>query len=239
MNVIVLALLAGQLTCAVHSLSINPENDCIKGSAICQRFSLVDAQEAGILIRPASGNKGLGAFATSFIPMGTLLGEYRGEELTKDEVYARFFGRREKDQADIDWIASRFNRSQGITGNYLLETTDGMYVDCEDEDLSTWCRYMNHDDEGTDGCNVKAFLRSAKYGNVHKWPRMYAINDIEIGEELCWGKQVVMLSSTFALRNFLDTNANPNELHQTSFFLFRLWSSFFHWGQSKRMKIGT
>lgn len=202
-----------QIVCIVNALSINPSVVKQSQGTIAKSFSHISAQQAGIQIRPAAGNKGLGAFATSFIPMGSLLGEYKGEKMTKNEVNARFYGRRERDQADIDWMESRSRRGQGVTGNYLLEATDGVYVDCEDEDVSTWCRFMNHDDEGTDGCNVKAFIQSVKGEDFLQWPRMYAISDIEIGEELCWGKKQFVKSwssSLYATCSFFS-HFTPNQ----------------------------
>jgi hypothetical protein len=149
-----------------------------------ENFSYESANEAGIKVRIASTAKGLGAFATSHIPLGTLLGEYRGETLTPDEVKARFWGKRKPDSHDEAWINSREKRGQDTTGNYLLELPHGGFVDAEDQDVSTWCRFMNHADENS--CNVMPFMQSEIGGKFHTWPRMYAIHDIEIGQELCW-----------------------------------------------------
>ena len=159
-------------------------------------FSHQSAHERGIVdIRVASKLKGLGAFANTLIPMGTLLGEYKGEMMTKEEVGFRFWGRGASgqgetfDQDNDEWIESRKDRNQSITGNYLMENpNDGMYIDCEDEDVSTWCRFINHADGSTDDCNVKAFMQSEIDGDFHTWPQMYAIHDVQIGEELCFGK---------------------------------------------------
>ena len=144
------------------------------------------AADAGINIKIASTEKGLGAFATSKIPMGTHVGNYDGELLTIDEVKARFWGKRQCDEDDQSWADSRKERGQAITGNYLLELPNKLFVDAEDADKSGWCRFMNHAEEGEEENNVKAFMQSKIGGEEHTFPRMYTIEDIEIGEELCW-----------------------------------------------------
>jgi len=179
-----------------ESLSSKPINDTINGirpglSPDC--LAHTSAKDTGIRIDIASVSKGLGAFASAFIPAGTFLGAYGGEIMTKEEVQVRFWNKgRGKDAADKKWADSRLRRGQGITGNYLLELPGGSFIDAEDGDVSDWCRFMNHisekDDQGAynHGCNVKPFLQSKIGGEVHKFPRMYAIRDIEEGEELCW-----------------------------------------------------
>ena len=186
-SILFLTLFTAHLLYVAQSFSINASSCDVK-VAQSKSFSHQSAKDSGIQIRTASGNKGLGAFATTHIPVGSLLGEYRGEKMTKEEVHARFWGKRKQDRNDIAWAQSRSRRGQGITGDYLLEASDDIYVDCEDEDVSTWCRFLNHDDEASDGCNVKAFMRTVEGGELHQWPQMYAIDNIEKGEELCWGK---------------------------------------------------
>ena len=151
-----------------------------------QCFAHTSAKEAGVSIEIASLVKGLGAFATKRIPIGTLLGKNGGETMTLPEVKARYWGKRVMDRNDKAWLESRRERGQAATGNYLIELPDQSFVDGEDADLSSWCRFMNHAKESTDDCNVKAFMQSTIGGEDHVYPHMFAIQDIEIGDELCW-----------------------------------------------------
>jgi SET domain-containing protein len=150
-------------------------------------FAHRSAVSAGIAVLLISKKKGFGAFATSRIPFGTMVGEYSGEVMTLSQVRARYWGKREHDESDKRWAKCRKERDQGLTGNYVLELENGSFVDAEDVDVSSWCRFMNHATEGTEECNVKAFTQAEKDEKlVRRYPCMYAIKDIEIGDELSW-----------------------------------------------------
>ena len=137
-------------------------------------------------IRESSPQKGLGAFATIPINCGTYLGEYAGECMTLGEVQARFWGKRTQDVADEAWAESRRCRNQDITGHYVFEILDGSFICAEDGEQSTWTRFMNHAPEGSPTNNVKAFMQTVAGGDTHRYPRFFAIRDIEPGEELQW-----------------------------------------------------
>lgn len=137
------------------------------------------AEGVNIEIKLASEEKGLGVFATSNISQGTLLGNYTGEVLTIKQVQARFWGKCECDESDLSWGKSRLERGQSVTGHYLFELPNGSFVDAEDAEVSSWCRFMNHAEESSEGCNVKAFIQSTIGGEVMKFPLMYAIEDIK------------------------------------------------------------
>ena len=53
------------------------------------------------------------------------------------------------------------------------------YIDCEDPDLSTWCRYVNHAPEGAPSCNCVA-----RCDAINCWVWLEASRDIDVGEEL-------------------------------------------------------
>jgi len=144
------------------------------------------AEDVDIEIRLASEVKGLGVFATSDIPCGTLLGNYTGEVMTISQVRTRFWGKGECDKDDISWGKSRIERGQGVTGHYLFELPNGSFVDAEDADVSSWCRFMNHAEQSSEDCNVKAFIQAEIGGEIMPFPLMYAIEDIQKGDELCW-----------------------------------------------------
>ena len=151
-----------------------------------------------IQIKLSSPQMGLGAFATNFIPMGTMLGTYNGEILNKDQVQSRYWSTNtdadadaksttsdgevvnQNDEEDAAWIQSRLDRGMGITGHYLFETPDGDYIDAEDADVSGWVRFMNHAVELTEECNVKGFWRGEKGGDQAEFPLMYATRDIHV-----------------------------------------------------------
>jgi len=134
----------------------------------------------GIDIRVASEEKGLGAFATAPISSGTLLGNYNGEVFMLSQVHARFWNKEEKNEQDLFWEDSRVRRGQGITGHFLFEIPGRMFVDAEDADVSCWVRFMNHAEEESEECNVKAFLKAMIVDEVVSFPLMYAIRDIGV-----------------------------------------------------------
>ena len=130
---------------------------------------------ADISIHQASDVKGLGAFATGRIACGTYLGDYSGESMTHNEVRARFWNKRDPDIADQKWAESRRARNQSITGDYIFELQDGSFVCAEDGDLSSWTRFMNHAFDDDRECNVKAFMQTETGGDIHRYPRFFAI----------------------------------------------------------------
>uniref|UniRef100_A0A6U0H0L2 SET domain-containing protein n=1 Tax=Helicotheca tamesis TaxID=374047 RepID=A0A6U0H0L2_9STRA len=163
-----------------------PKYESIRPPLSQQCLAHRSAVISDISVKIASDTKGLGAFAKFPIKFGTYLGDYSGETMTLSEVQARFWGKRKKDAADEMWSRSRLLRGQSTTGNYLLQLVDGSFVDAEDGDLSTWTRFMNHANEETKACNVRPFLKTEMEGDTHRYPRFFAMRDIEAGEELCW-----------------------------------------------------
>ncbi|KAL7562112.1 hypothetical protein ACA910_019857 [Epithemia clementina (nom. ined.)] len=160
--------------------SLNGVRPSLSSSTWAHRSAVKD----GICIKVASKEKGLGAFATSNLKRGDYIGENTGEVLTRRQVQARYWGKRAKNGQDLSWQASRSKRGQGLTGNFVLEMKDGSFVDSEDAELSSWCRFMNHATEGTKPCNVKPFDRLAADDDLLTFPQYYAIRDIQAGEEL-------------------------------------------------------
>lgn len=153
-------------------------------------FAHQNAVENGISIEETE-KKGLGAFAGSNMLAGAWVGEYQGEILTEKEVDARYWEKRKKVYADRQWIKSRTKRQQGITGDYLFEMGDKLYLDGEDADVSSWCRFMNHAPENCNSglCNVETrFSRQTKDGNKIVQPKLWflALRDIQAGEELLY-----------------------------------------------------
>jgi len=145
-------------------------------------YSMQQAREHGSVEVKCAGAKGLGAFATEPIPIHTDLGDYYGEIFTEAEVAARYTSTGLPAAAptaeDEAWAASRKERGQGITGDYLMRAGD-KYVCAEDTDVSGWTRFMNHDEPGN--CRLK-ILPKGIGGKPRCW--LVAARDIEEGEEI-------------------------------------------------------
>ncbi|KAL3920338.1 MAG: hypothetical protein SGARI_006967 [Bacillariaceae sp.] len=163
-------------------------------------FSLLDAHNNGIDIRKTK-TKGLGA-----IKAGDWIGEYKGEILTRAQVEARYWDKRKCQTADRRWKKSRKQRRQGLSGDYLFDMGDDLFLDAEDTDVGSWCRFMNHANERDDNgdqeisysriCNVETkcsrLSSCEKDGNNGQeetvMPRLWFIarRDIAVGEELLY-----------------------------------------------------
>jgi hypothetical protein len=157
-------------------------------------FALRTALADGVLIKPSKG-RGLGVFAALPIPSGAWFGEYRGELMTSVEVENRYWEYRDPSVEDKQWLESRKRRNQTITGEYIFDIGDDLYIDGEDIEKSSWCRYLNHasaeDDEkyGTNRCNAESRdIPQAWNGDTMTPPRMFfvALRDIAVGEEICF-----------------------------------------------------
>jgi SET domain-containing protein len=152
-------------------------------------FAYRSASEAGIRIGDTK-HKGLGAFALAPILNGTNVGAYGGEYLTRPQAEARLWSTRKCDEDDRRWIESRKLRNQGISGDYLFDIGNDLYIDGEDADISSWCRFMNHVAKSDKkACNVKTRCTRITIGDggiMVLQPRLWfeAIRDIEHGEEL-------------------------------------------------------
>lgn len=183
-------------------------NDC---------YSILDAQKYSINIQQTK-KKGLGAFLAddTFIHAGDWIGEYTGEILSRPQVEARYWETRKCQTADRRWKKSRQQRQQGISGDYLFDMGDDIFLDAEDCDISSWCRFMNHapedimgkDDNGNvivvsinEQCNVESI--SSRWTMLRKegggeeeggharemvMPRLWFVarRDIVSGEELLY-----------------------------------------------------
>ena len=143
-------------------------------------------------LRPMPG-KGLGVIALKPIAQGEFVGEYKGEVMSKEVKDRRYLPSLQDEQTEEDreWIQSRLDRDQTLTGCYLYgiddipPTNNGqiasrIYVDAEDEYHSLWTRFINH--------------ASLPFTNVHPKiihddgnPRVcfLANRNIKEGEEIC------------------------------------------------------
>jgi hypothetical protein len=72
------------------------------------------------------------------------MGEYTCELLTRKEVKARYWDLRKENNHDRKWRNSRKRRNQGISGDYIFDMGSDVFIDGEDYDSSSWCRFANH-----------------------------------------------------------------------------------------------
>lgn len=82
-----------------------------------------------------SDEKGRGVVATSVIPVHTVIGDYSGEQITEAVKDRRYLKSREaeRDAHDLKWLASRLERGQGVSGDYLFGVSGvDAFIDAED-----------------------------------------------------------------------------------------------------------
>ena len=161
------------------------------------------AAACGVEIRPCDAQpaKGSGAFASRWIEGGRVVGVYWGEAISVGE-----FGRRHQTR----WWLSDRDRARRLAslepgrapmggstngGAYAVVlasrrcteavareegSSRACYVDAEDPDRSSWCRYINHADSGEAACNLR--MHTAIEPAALAW--LTASRSIAPGEEL-------------------------------------------------------
>ena len=153
-------------------------------------------------------NKGLGAFAVRDIPMNSVIGVYWGEKLTLREFNLRHGWSESSGgervvatPAELEALAERGRRLGSVgmgapidgeenAGGYCFsvmrtgadprEFAEGQvaYIDAEDPNRSSWLRYINHADEGSE-CNAASHVNAEEQ---LIW--FTATRDIRPGEEI-------------------------------------------------------
>ena len=129
------------------------------------------------------------------ISKGEFIGEYKGEIFTEEVKDRRYLQSKTKTTEDEEWMQSRMDRDQTVTGCYVygitipptksnnFNTNQRIYVDAEDEYESLWTRFLNHASPPLNNCNPKSVHESYN-GEPRVW--FVASRDIEVGEELCF-----------------------------------------------------
>lgn len=114
-----------------------------------------------------SGAKGMGLFATQFVPKGSYLFDYTGELLSQAQYDRRYPNR------ISDYCAAMRNPATG----------EMHFVDGIDEVLGHPSRWMNHDDRRPN-VGRRSFFPTEPGAK----PRilMYALRDLNVGDELQW-----------------------------------------------------
>ena len=81
-------------------------------------------------------------------------------------------------------------RNQGRSGDYLFDMGDDVFMDAEDTDISSWCRFMNHAAQDCDDCNVETeWTKQVREGKrIVQQPSLWFVTmkDIQVGEELLY-----------------------------------------------------
>lgn len=137
------------------------------------------AADHGVRIAHSPG-KGMGAFATQSWAAGLVVGDYEGEMITKAQFGSRY-GDDPMTPADEEWLKSRTERGVSVTGEYVVKVHDDLYVDAEDPDMSSWCRFINHDARPNLALKV---LPKGLDGKPRVW--FTAKRSVAEGEELCF-----------------------------------------------------
>ena len=136
--------------------------------------------------------KGLGVISLKPIAKGETVGEYNGEVMMGEVKDRRYLSSLKDQQTDEDrqWIQSRLDRGQTLTGCYLFGITlppsyddSRIYVDAEDEYESLWTRFINHASLPYSNVHPKSIHESYD-GNPRVW--FIANRDILEGDEICF-----------------------------------------------------
>eukprot|EP00964_Phaeocystis_antarctica_P160839 scaffold132741_cov57-Phaeocystis_antarctica.AAC.1 len=133
----------------------------------------------GVRIADSPG-KGLGAFATQPWNAGLVVGDYEGEMITMAQFESRY-GDDPMTPDDEEWLKSRTERGVSVTGEYIVKVHDDLYVDAEDTDASSWCRFINHDARPNLALKV---LPKGIGGKPRVW--FVAKRGVSPGDELCF-----------------------------------------------------
>ena len=138
----------------------------------------------------AFAGKGLGVVTTTVISAGTTVGDYTGEILSVAQTDRLYTPSNAHLQTETDraWTRSRMERGQTLTGTYLygvatdpITHVTTLFVDAEDEYVSSWTRFLNHDRQP----NLRPkSLPAGLSGQPRIW--FVAERDILPGEELTY-----------------------------------------------------
>ena len=164
------------------------------------------AEACGVAIRPCEDrpSKGLGAFAIHPIARGRVAGVYAGELLTAAEYRARHEVRRCW-RTDAERVRRLSSLPPGRApmggadngGAYVVclvgspelvgwasrdDPSAPLYIDGEDDERSSWCRFINHVGSAEAACNLQLCVAAAP--RPLAW--LVATRDIAVGEELAF-----------------------------------------------------
>eukprot|EP00962_Isochrysis_galbana_P004186 scaffold1156_cov131-Isochrysis_galbana.AAC.2 len=138
-------------------------------------------RDHGVRIAESAG-KGMGAFATRAFETSDTVGDYTGEMISSERHTARYEGCSECWSAeDAHWLASRGGRGVSVSGDYVVRVTEDILIDAEDPDVSSWCRFINHDPKPNLALKV---LPKGIDGKPRVW--FVALRPVAVNDELCF-----------------------------------------------------
>jgi hypothetical protein len=138
-------------------------------------------RDHGLRIAESAG-KGMGAFATRAFATSDTVGDYTGETISSERHMARYAGSSECwSTEDARWLASRGQRGITVSGDYVVRVADDLLIDAEDPDVSSWCRFINHDPKPNLALKV---LPKGIDGKPRVW--FVALRPVAVNDELCF-----------------------------------------------------
>ena len=128
----------------------------------------------------ADPRKGKGVFATRALAAAAVVGVYAGEGLTPREYKMRHGGQLARSNAEEQAAEERARALLALPvdaqpmggvdnrGAYVFSVStpstrdlypeEVAYIDAENPNLSSWCRFINHADQGSHACNMQVRL---------------------------------------------------------------------------------
>lgn len=178
MKIVLIAMVLFSAAPPVHNvvaLGLHSQQDPapVRPQILPSSFAVQSASIADVPveIRHASAEKGMGVFASREISLGTYLGAYTGEIMTRNEVRARYWNKRSKDVADTAWEQSRTVRNQGLTGDYVMELSgapyDPQHDEKDDDDKTT----TNEEEEKEKDRITTTYYVCAEDSDLSTWTR--------------------------------------------------------------------
>jgi len=134
----------------------------------------------GVYIAESPG-KGMGVFAMRPIAARVAVGDYTGELISVAQHEARYGSGEGWTDEDEAWLASRRERDVNTSGDYVVGVTDELLIDAEDQDCSSWCRFINHDAAPNLALKV---LPKGLTGKPRVW--FVTLRPVSAGDELCF-----------------------------------------------------
>lgn len=137
-------------------------------------------RDHGVHIRE-SPCKGFGAFAARPFAQRATVGDYTGEMLSVARHEARYGSKEGWSAEDDAWLQSRQARKVSVSGDYVVRVNDTLVIDAEDPDVSSWCRFINHDPAPNLALKV---LPKGIDGKPRVW--FVTMRPVAAGDELCF-----------------------------------------------------
>jgi hypothetical protein len=186
---LLVALVAGALQSPLAALKSMHERRLLARFAAADLRRVIDEMlplaPSQLLVRPTGTPRGDGLFATGTIDAGTFIIDYEGENLSADQVRARF-GRLAQGEYLMESGARLHRRGWAarlLPGGFRRKKC---YIDAGDPAVSSRARFINHSRRPNCLCQTMDGLAPADGAVAGSLPRamIFASADIAEGEEL-------------------------------------------------------